>query len=120
MFTITRRIEISGAHFMEHNQECKTTKNPCANWVILITCKRESLNHNGNVLDFTGIKNFILGLDLAILNGLVIFNPTAENICKYLYDKIPNCTRVEIQESEGNTASYEKNITNESEIKNEK
>ncbi|MCI6781676.1 MAG: 6-carboxytetrahydropterin synthase, partial [Dialister sp.] len=35
-------------------------------------------------------------------------NPTAENIAKWLCDRIPHCIRVSVQETEGNVATYEK------------
>lgn len=34
-------------------------------------------------------------------------NPTAENMAKWLCDRIPHCIRVAVQETEGNTAVYE-------------
>ncbi len=35
-------------------------------------------------------------------------NPTAERIACWLCEQIPYCIRVEVQESEGNVAVYEK------------
>jgi len=37
---------------------------------------------------------------------VIEINPTAENIAKWICDQIPNCYKVEVQESEGNTAIY--------------
>ena len=37
---------------------------------------------------------------------LLPFNPTAENIAKWICDQIPECYKVSVQESEGNTATY--------------
>ena len=44
--------------------------------------------------------------DHANLNEVVPFNPTAENIARWICENVPNCYRVDVQESEGNTASY--------------
>ncbi len=46
-------------------------------------------------------------LDHAFINDIVKTNPTAENIAKWIHDQIPFCTRVSVQESEGNVAIYE-------------
>ena len=61
------------------------------------------------VADFTEVKERIKGqLDHANLNEVVPFNPTAENMARWICDQIPHCYRVDVQESEGNTATYEK------------
>ena len=61
------------------------------------------------VIDFTHIKREVQDkLDHKFLNDVVPFNPTAENIAKWVCDQIPNCYRVSVQESEGNVATYER------------
>ena len=61
------------------------------------------------VCDFTHIKKQIHDqLDHKYLNDIVDFNPTAENIAKWICDNVPNCYKVEVQESEGNIATYER------------
>ena len=47
-------------------------------------------------------------LDHKCLNDVLPVNPTAENMARWICDRIDNCFRVDVQESEGNTASYEK------------
>ena len=42
------------------------------------------------------------------LNEVLPCNPTAENIAKWVCDQLPQCYRVDVQESEGNMATYEK------------
>ena len=42
------------------------------------------------------------------LNMVLPFNPTAEYIARWICERIPNCFKVEVQESENNTAVYEK------------
>ena len=43
-----------------------------------------------------------------IINDVVDFNPTAENMAKWICDQVPFCHKVVIQESEGNLAQYDK------------
>lgn len=61
------------------------------------------------VCDFTHIKRQIHDqLDHKYLNDIVDFNPTAENMARWICDNVPNCYRVDVQESEGNIATYER------------
>lgn len=107
MYTVTKRIEVSGAHCLRLPYESKCTRLHGHNWIIDVTCRREELDENGMVVDFTHIKDVVMKLDHAFINDIVKNNPTAENIAKWIHDQIPFCTRVSVQESEGNVAIYE-------------
>ena len=107
MYTITKRMEVSGAHFLHLDYESKCSRLHGHNWIITVTCQRETLDANGMVVDFTKIKKVAKQLDHAFINDVIKVNPTAENIAKWLHDQIPYCTRVSVQESEGNVAIYE-------------
>ena len=107
MYTVTKRIEVSGAHCLRLPYESKCTRLHGHNWIIDVTCRREELDENGMVVDFTHIKDVVMKLDHAFINDIVQTNPTAENIAKWIHDQIPFCTRVSVQESEGNVAIYE-------------
>ena len=72
-------------------------------------CRSKELNTDGMVIDFTHIKQVVKDqLDHRNLNEVLPFNPTAENIARWICDQLPTCYKVEVQESEGNTAIYEK------------
>jgi len=46
-------------------------------------------------------------LDHRELNEVLSFNPTAENIARWIVDLIPTCYKASVQETEGNIAIYE-------------
>lgn len=70
-------------------------------------CRRETLDENGMVVDFTQLKRTVSeALDHRCLNDSLPFNPTAENLARYLCEQIPHCYKVSVQESEGNEALY--------------
>ena len=109
MFIVKKRMEIAGAHRLNLNYESKCANLHGHNWIVTVWCKSQTLDANGMVIDFTHIKREVQDkLDHKFLNDVVPFNPTAENIAKWVYNQIPNCYRVSVQESEGNVATYER------------
>ena len=107
MYTVTKRMEVSGAHALRLPYESKCTRLHGHNWIIEVTCRREELDENGMVVDFHHIKDVVKKLDHQNLNAILSMNPTAENIAKWIHDQVPYCTKVMVQESEGNVAVYE-------------
>ena len=123
MYSVTKRIEIAGAHKLKLPYE-----SPCGtlhghNWIIEIEVKSPILDSSGMVIDFGIIKEVVNQLDHKnITNVLADLNPTAENIafwiCINLQGKIseiweevtdikpPMVSKVTVQESEGNIACY--------------
>ena len=109
MFIVKKRMEIAGAHRLNLNYESKCANLHGHNWIVTVWCKSQTLDANGMVIDFTHIKREVQDkLDHKFLNDVVPFNPTAENIAKWVCEQIPNCYRVSVQESEGNVATYER------------
>jgi len=109
VYTVTKRLEISGAHCLTLDYASKCSHMHGHNWIVYVTCRSETLNNNGMVMDFTHIKRDIADvLDHKYINDIVHVNPTAENIAKWIADKIgTKCVRVRVIESEGNEAIYE-------------
>ena len=109
MYTVIKRMEVSAAHFLKLSYPSKCENLHGHNWIITVYCRSEELNSDGMVVDFTHIKEVVMGnLDHKCINDVLPCNPTAENIAKWICDQIPFCYRVDVQESEGNTVIYEK------------
>jgi 6-pyruvoyltetrahydropterin/6-carboxytetrahydropterin synthase len=101
-------MEIAGAHQLSLDYKSKCQDLHGHNWIIVVYCQSETLDENGMVIDFTHIKRDVHDkLDHKFLNDIVDFNPTAENIAKWIAGQIgPKCYRVTVQESEGNVAEW--------------
>lgn len=113
MYYIQKRLEISCAHRLDLNYESKCTNTHGHNWIINVYCESDTLNENGMVVDFTAIKQVVHGkLDHAYLNDVLDFNPTAERMAEWICNEVPYCYRVDVQESEGNTATYSRRPLN--------
>ena len=109
MYYITKRFELAGCHRLELSYESKCSRLHGHNWIVTVHCRSRQLNADGMVADFTHIKRRITdALDHKVLNDVLPFNPTAENIARWIVDTTPGCFRCEVMESEGNCAIYEK------------
>lgn len=115
MYRVSKRMEIAGSHRLSLDYESKCCNLHGHNWIVTVYCQAMRLNKNGMVIDFAHIKKLIHGkLDHQNLNEVFDFNPTAENIAQWICDTINEvcpvgtlCYKVEVQESEGNVATYE-------------
>lgn len=110
MYYVSKRLEIAGAHNLNLNYESKCSNLHGHNWIVTVHCKAKELNENGMVTDFAIIKKMISDkFDHQYFNNIPPFNtmnPTAENMAREFCKMIPNCYKVEVQESEGNIATY--------------
>jgi 6-pyruvoyltetrahydropterin/6-carboxytetrahydropterin synthase len=120
MFEVTIIKSFSAAHLLaEIGGKCEELHGH--NFKVEITVAAEKLNSNGLLIDFRFLKK-VLGeiledVDHKHLNALTAFtgiNPSAENIAKYICDKMEtkvktagvNVVRVKIWESENAAVTY--------------
>ena len=116
MYLLTKRLEIAGAHRLNLPYESKCVNLHGHNWYIMVYCKSQKLNEVGMIIDFKHIKNVISDkLDHAYVNDVIgEANPTAEYMAEWILNQINEvlkdepgvCYRVDVQESDGNTATY--------------
>lgn len=116
MYKISKEFAFSASHILEGLHE----SHPCSrlhghNYVITVHLRAKELNAVGFVKDYREldeIKRYIDDkLDHRHLNEIFSFNPTAENMAKFLYDtfsqNIPEIYAVEVSETPKTTAIYE-------------
>ena len=107
MYYITKTFELAGWHKLKLSNPSKCSNLHGHNWIVTVYCKAAELNEDGMVTDFSHIKERITGyLDHGNFNELLPFNPTAENIARWICEQIDTCYRVDVKESEGNIATY--------------
>lgn len=115
MYKVSKRMEIAGSHQLTLDYESKCENMHGHNWFITVYAQAEELDSNGMVVDFTTLKKKIHDqLDHKHLNDVFDFNPTAENIALWVAQEVnlirkgAFCYKVEVQESEGNIAVWER------------
>ena len=107
MYYIKKTLEISACHKLNLSYESKCRNMHGHNWVITVYCKAAELNADGMVCDFTHIKELLKEkMDHRNLNEVLPFNPTAENIARWIVDTVDCCYRADVQEPENKVASY--------------
>ena len=108
MYYVCKELEIAVAHKLNLSYDSPCQNLHGHNLKIKVFCRSKKLNADGMVIDFKHIKQEIHGkLDHGYLNDMFDFNPTAENLARWIVDIIPECYRAEVEESNNNWAAYE-------------
>ena len=107
MYYVSKQMEIAGCHHLDLPYQSKCCNVHGHNWIVTVYCKAKELNAEGMVVDFKHIKDKVHGyLDHGDFNELLPFNPTAENIARWICEQVDNCYRVDIEESRNNKVVY--------------
>lgn len=109
MYHIIKQMTIKSNNFLDLDYYSKDSANREYNYDIKVYCKSSRLNNNGMIVDFDTIDKLIKNLNNQNINQLIPFNPTAENLAKYLCHTIPHCYQVEIAFDEKALAIYRRN-----------
>lgn len=106
MYHLTATETFDAAHFLP-NYEGKCKNLHGHTWKIEVEVFSEYLDHNDFVIDFSKIKQSIRELDHQLLNDFIP-NPTAENIAKYLFQKLPvfHLKKITVWETPDNKVAY--------------
>jgi len=115
MYLIRKEFHFSASHQLEGLPK----EHPCSrchghNYVVTIELKAIKLSEVGFVTDYRSlepVKEFIdQALDHKHLNDFFDFNPTAENMARYLYNlfikRFPQLSAIEVSETPKTTARY--------------
>ena len=108
MYKISKEFHFSASHILNGLH----VEHPCSrlhghNYIVNMFFQSDELNEVGFVIDYRelkSIKTFIDDvLDHRHLNDILPFNPTAENIAKFMFDKFkpqfPQLYKVEVSET---------------------
>lgn len=126
MYTIRTEDSFAAAHFLKnYHGKCENLHGH--NYKVRVYIKSDHLGNGGMVIDFaivkTALKKVLGELDHTNINDFPFFTihePSAENIAKYVFDKMneelslgieegvyPKLSKVDVFETEKNLAIYE-------------
>ena len=108
MYYVSKRFTVAASHHLEVDYPTKCARPHGHNYEIEVFCKAPELDANGMVVDFKTIKERVADrIDHRDLNEVLPFNPTAENLARWICEQIPCCYKVTVKETSYNTATYE-------------
>lgn len=110
MYRAKKTMTISASHRVSFGKGKFVEPLHGHNWRISVYCESETLDEDGFVVNFLDIEELVKGqLDHTDLNeSLGGINPSTENLARWIAERVPNCYKVKVWESEGAEASYEK------------
>lgn len=84
---VSKKFSFDSAHYLPNYQgKCRDLHGH--HWTVEIACSGEVDEKSGMVIDFAELKDFFNWIDRIFDHKLLnsfIENPTAENICRYIY-----------------------------------
>jgi len=115
MYNISKEFSFCASHKLENlpaNHPCTNTHGH--NYLVIVELQSATLDKTGMVVDYrklTFIKEHIdAHLDHKHLNDVLDFNPTAENLAKYIFDLFiktyPQLIAVSVKETPKTIARY--------------
>ena len=108
MYYVSKRFTVAASHHLDVDYPTKCARPHGHNYEIEVFCKAPELDANGMVVDFKTIKERVADrIDHRDLNEVLPFNPTAENLARWICEQIPCCYKVTVKETSYNTATYE-------------
>lgn len=115
MYTISKQFEFSASHVLEG----LSPDHPCGrlhghNYLVVVELQGDTLNSVGFVRDYgdlKAVKQFIdSALDHRHLNDVLMFQPSAENLARYLFEQFqsdfPELSAVRVSETPKTWAEY--------------
>jgi 6-pyruvoyltetrahydropterin/6-carboxytetrahydropterin synthase len=114
MYILRHKAKFAASHNLE-NYEGKCSRNHGHTYFLEIAVASKSLNEQEMVIDFTEIKKIYKEviddkLDHWNLNEVLDFNPTTENLAKYIYgelkQRLPLLVEIIVWESPENCITY--------------
>ena len=121
MYTISKKFSFSASHSLKNLPEGHPCRNMHGhNYVITVELRSINLDEAGFVLDYRKldlVKSFLdKNFDHQHLNDVVDFNPSAENLARYIFkslcQSIPLLSAVEVSETDKTLARYEPSFDN--------
>ena len=113
MYNISKEFHFSASHQLTGLEDC----HPCSrlhghNYIVRVTLQGE-LNDVGFVVDYRELEPIKTWIDSVLdhqhLNNVFKFNPTAENMARFIYDKFKPSfpiSSVSISETQKTWATY--------------
>lgn len=114
-WTLKKTYKIDCAHKLTLPYESKCLFLHGHSYSIILELTTNKLNKEGMVMDFHHLnliaKPFLDKLDHGYLNQIFNFNPTAENIAKFIFTQLkkqlPKLSKVIVYETESGGCEYE-------------
>ncbi|WP_448589906.1 6-carboxytetrahydropterin synthase QueD [Thermodesulfobium sp.] len=123
MYTLIVEDTFSSAHFLTYNDNTEFEPIHGHTFKVSVEISGNSLDEFGMLIDFRIIKKKLKEIidvfDHKLLNEVVTFSPTSENLSKYIFDEFEkflknykgiNVNSITVWESQTTCAKYQKEV----------